>query len=105
MSTNATGVPHEPSAWLRNRLNEIESTLRCVMGDQVEVVGQLPTYLVPLGPMGTVGSWEERTCDRCRTYVPVGQSFYPIALAPLPYLVVTGGLCPACADLERGPVR
>lgn len=97
-STAFGAAPWEPSAWMRQRLAErVEVAVRerAAAGGDVAVV-------IPLGRTGTPGSREERSCDRCSTYVPPGTELLMLVFRPEPWLHITGGLCQACWSLEAG---
>lgn len=98
---------HEPSAWMREAI-----TARLGQGGIPELLGIVTFNLTD----AEEGTHEDRTCDRCRTYVPPGTTFYtgiheqnPAGLA-WPWnrvlagrqILVAFGLCRACADLEVG---
>ncbi len=58
------------------------------------------TVVAPLGRPATPGSDDDRTCDRCGCFTPVGDLFHPVAVRPTPWLILAGGLCAGCADKE-----
>lgn len=60
--------------------------------------GQDTTVL--LTPAVTPGSREDRTCDRCRAYTPMGRPFHLFAHRAPDGLIALGGLCGECARLE-----
>ncbi|MFC5998280.1 hypothetical protein ACFP6A_06015 [Quadrisphaera sp. GCM10027208] len=83
---------------MRQRLAErVERAVRerAAAGGDVAVV-------IPLGRTGAPGSEQDRSCDRCGTYVPVGTELLMLVFAPEPWLRVVGGLCPACWTREAG---
>lgn len=91
-------APREPSAWLRHaegrRLAEIDAAgLTSNHG---------VTVVAPLGHSGRPGDREDRTCDRCRRYAPVGEAFHPFIARPRPWVALIGGFCTGCARRERG---
>lgn len=94
----APTIVREPTAWLRGRAGERVREI-CAMGLDPDGT---TTIVVPLGRSGRIGSREERTCDRCRTYVPVGTLFYPVAHHPAKSVFVVGGLCASCVAMEVG---
>ncbi|GAA5033943.1 hypothetical protein GCM10023258_34230 [Terrabacter aeriphilus] len=96
-------APHQPTAWMRERLSDIEARARAIRQAHSEPDGRIDTLFMPLYRMGAFGSTEEYMCDHCRAYVP--ERLIPVMLVPLPRLVVTGGLCPACAALEGIPAE
>lgn len=90
---------HEPSAWLRERIN-------CRIAQSVALGfrpdNAPPVLVLPLGTSGPPGSREDRACDRCDEYVPEGGQLYMQQIRPLPGLLLLGGLCAACTRLEVG---
>ena len=86
--------PTEASAWLRGvvarRWRQVES-MRLDLDPRTTVVA-------PLGRPATPGSDDDRTCDRCGCFTPVGDLFHPVAVRPTPWLILVGGLCAGCAD-------
>lgn len=91
MSTTFTN--HEPTAWMRTA---IAATLRRIDSLDVE------TDAVIVAPMGRTTGRDDRTCDRCRHYVPIGPPFYVDMIVPRPGVHIVVGLCQVCRDLERG---
>lgn len=93
-------TPQEPSAWLRStsarRTREVER-LGIDLGDPAT-----PLVIAPLAEPGRHGEQSDRTCDRCRRYVPTGQPFHGLMHKAAPRLLLTGGLCDRCADREVG---
>ena len=88
----------EPSAWMRGRLAALErKAWRAVSADRdpasCVVIAALTRHELP-------GTWQDRTCDRCRAYVPPGESLHMLSHLVRPWLVVTGGLCDGCAAAE-----
>lgn len=83
----------EPTSWCRmtaaRRVRELE---RQIPADAVAVV-QLSGRVAPRG------STEDRTCDRCRTYVPPGPLFW-CAIYMVGRFRFVLGLCTDCARLE-----
>lgn len=96
-ATNTDRPPRELSAWMRGRMGELVT--------RVTSMGLDPhhgptTIVLPLGEPARVGSREDRTCDRCRTYVPTGRALHPVLVHVTPHMVAGGALCRACVDLE-----
>jgi hypothetical protein len=96
----------EPSAWFRGELDRAAATIRAVVPDDGRVV---TTVMAPLGRGARPGSREDRTCDRCRKYVPPTRRnqaprFFvgaiPIELSKAIRGIVTYGLCVHCVALE-----
>jgi hypothetical protein len=90
----------ELSSWLRTAAAAGYRTAVRVGGDTLAQGG---TVAVPIGPAQADPETEDRTCDRCRTYVPPAEVFWPFkceypALAG--HVIVFGGLCTACRDKE-----
>lgn len=95
-STPTRPVMHEPTAWLRGALADVLA--------RIDALDLEPGTAV-LAPLGRTAGREDRTCDRCRHYVPEGPPFYCDLLIPRPGVHVVVGLCQVCRDLERGEVR
>ena len=91
-------VPQEPSAWLRGaaakRVRQIGAQLKDI---DTSAFGAI---VAPLGTSGPPGSREDRTCDRCRCYVPQGDALHMFVYAPTPRIHLAGGLCGSCAAKE-----
>ncbi|NYG05716.1 hypothetical protein BJ986_000203 [Phycicoccus badiiscoriae] len=104
MVDSVTSPTYEPSAWLRERM------ARRVWELEHEGHGQSPfgrtvapsVIVRPLGEAHSPGEGtrEDRTCDRCGNYSPPGLRFHPLVLNPVPWLLLSGGLCHACHCLE-----
>ncbi len=58
------------------------------------------SVIAPLGRPATPGSDDDRSCDRCGSFTPVGGLFYPVAVRATPWLALVGGLCGVCAEKE-----
>ncbi|NNM44586.1 hypothetical protein [Knoellia koreensis] len=59
------------------------------------------TVVAPLGrTLNTHDTREDRTCDRCRTYVPTDETFHGLIVQPVPWLVLIGGMCRDCIVRE-----
>jgi hypothetical protein len=93
-------VVAEPSAWLRGaaakRVRQIGAQLRDV---DTSAYGAIVS---PLGRTGAPGSREDRTCDRCRSYVPECSPLHMFTYQPTPRIYLAGGLCESCARKELG---
>lgn len=92
---------HERSAWMRGRLAE-----RARHAEPLHQMDPKQVIITPLGRRGQPGNREDRTCDRCGTYVPPTSgptAFWVLAERPHPWLVVCGGLCRQCAQHEGIP--
>ncbi len=94
----STTAPPELSAWLRGELGRVIRVVREHGLNPHNLDG--PVILTRLGPPGGVGSVEDRTCDRCRTYVPPGPPLHLFGVRAAPQLIVTCGLCTVCAAHE-----
>lgn len=92
----------EASAWLRQ-----------AAARRVRELPPMPCPTVaPLGPPSTHGTREDRTCDRCRTYVPPTRPGRPVqfftATYTLPHpvngapVLLTFGMCRPCMTHEVG---
>ncbi len=92
---SAPQVVNEPSAWLRGvaaeRVREI-TALRLYASAEVVVA--------PIGRTGDQGSREDRSCDRCRSYVRVGTLIHLFTYQPNARTYLVGGLCGRCAHKE-----
>jgi hypothetical protein len=90
-------TPMEPSAWLRGEYTRIAARpeVRAALGRGMQV-------LVPIWPGSAFApsDVEDRTCDRCRTYVPMGQKLWVFKQEPEYGLTVLGALCTPCARRE-----
>lgn len=107
MSTKTTNAPWEPTAWMREALARRAAMIDAQVHDPDPASLSVVTPLS--GSTPAAGSREDRTCDRCRVYVPptsppARPRFYIGAvhrtrtdgLAAL----VTFGLCRRCASAE-----
>lgn len=101
MPSTTTSTYHvtEATHWLRTRLGQIIEGC-AVLGLNTE--SSTTTIVVPLGRTGAPGTREDRSCDRCGTYVPPGSLLYGTKHQVRPALLVVGALCPDCADREVG---
>lgn len=96
-----TTAPRESTAWLRTALARRVSELV-----SAELVAAPPTMTVaPLAAPTRPGSRDDRSCDRCGEYTPTGELFWPFVCHPTPYIILVGGLCAVCKDLEEGGAR
>ncbi|UKA65439.1 hypothetical protein LFT44_13025 [Arthrobacter sp. FW306-05-C] len=101
---------HEPTAWLKNRLQLLAADLDA---GHVTHCGHLNGN----GAVGIIGLWAprkavcrdcqhligiqgaaDRTCDRCGHHDPAGVTLS--AVRPIPALIVLMGLCDACQRKE-----
>ncbi|MDZ8275671.1 hypothetical protein R2Q81_06855 [Microbacterium aquimaris] len=99
--TATSATPRENTAWLR-------CTLARRVADLVsaDMVAAPPTMTVaPLAAPTSAGSREDRSCDRCGDYTPTGAMFWPLVCHPTPYIILIGGLCTLCKNLEEGGAR
>lgn len=86
---------HEPSAWLRDKIATRIANL--------EARGALPNDFATVAPLGRPtgpDTSEDRTCDRCRTYVPRGVDLWLMVLHPVDSVALICGLCDTCYRLE-----
>ena len=95
--TTTTAI-HEPSAWLRGALAGVLARIDALELD----LSPADDVVTTLGPTAGRG---DRTCDRCRMYVPQGPPFYVDRFTPRRGVHVVVGLCRVCRDLERGGLR
>lgn len=90
----------EASAWLRTTA---AARYRTAVQNGADVLGRGGTVVIPITTNPADPGTEDRTCDRCRTYVPTQDVLwlfkceYP-ALAG--HVIVFGGLCTDCRDKE-----
>jgi hypothetical protein len=84
--------PHEPSAWLRG---QVARRIAYVKAAGLDPNGNT-LIICPLGRGAVPGSREDRQCDRCRSYTPVGPPFYAFSVRPTRGLMLIGGLCARC---------
>ena len=90
--TTSTKIPlHEPSAWLRGRINQRIAEVRAAGLDPCKTD---PFIVAPLG------STEDRGCDRCGIVVADDGEFYVSSLHVLAGLMLVGGFCARCATAE-----
>ncbi len=86
----------EASAWMRGT---VARRLRQIAARRLHLDGHT-TVVAPLGRPAAPGSDDDRSCDRCGSFTPIGELFHPIAVRPKPWLTLIGGLCGVCADKE-----
>jgi hypothetical protein len=84
--------PHEPSAWLRG---QVARRVAYVKGAGLDPTGDT-LIVAPLGRSAVPGGREDRTCERCRSYTPVGPPFHVFILPAARSLHLVGGLCAGC---------
>lgn len=93
------GPDHEPSSWLRElKAARVRQTthLAATLAPTDVLVGTLT------GRPTRDGSREDRTCDRCRTWVPYDGNLHMLVVQPTPQLLLVGGLCSGCLEREVG---
>jgi hypothetical protein len=104
-----TVTPWEPSLWFRTELARVEAAVRALP----DVLATIPVVLAPLGHSGPPGSREDRTCDRCRKYIPPTDPGRParffvggvsVRISETSKGVVTFGLCDGCHRIEGSPM-
>lgn len=87
---------HEGTAWLRGAVAR-----RLAQLDRLDLGPTRGRVIVcPLDRGAEPGSREDRTCDRCRSYVPDGRPFVTGLVQPRTGVLLAYGLCGTCADLE-----
>lgn len=96
----------EPSWWCRTTANRRIRQLERRIDDHITTSGVVVAQLS--GAKVVPGGTEDRTCDRCRAYVPKGPPFWCATYAVGRYWLVMG-LCTDCARREspewvKGPV-
>lgn len=93
----------EPSAWLRHAIARRQMTIDTVARPFGQGSDGL-AVVMPVSPWSEPGSREDRSCDRCGVYVPVGHTLWlgGIELRRRDGLtaVVTFGLCTSCGHAE-----
>lgn len=82
----------EPTAWCRGTVAERVREL-----DQLDIPAGL-TVVEPLSGLPPIGR-EDRTCDRCRVYVPRRLDFWLANVISGRFVLVLG-LCTSCARRE-----
>jgi hypothetical protein len=91
-------IIHEPSAWLRGaaatRVRQINARLKDI---DTSAYGAI---VAQLGRTGALGSREDRSCNRCGTYVPPGRTLYLSVYQPTPRIHLCCGLCASCERKE-----
>jgi hypothetical protein len=92
----ATARIHEPSAWLRGVAATRVRQIKALHLD----ASAFGAIVAPLGRTGALGSREDRSCDRCRIYVPEGDLLYLFVHRPTPRIFLSCGLCSVCAQKE-----
>lgn len=96
-----TAPPWEPTAWLREAIDRRADLLEAQGADRA-VCDLVVTPLA--GPWAAPGTREDRTCDRCRVYVPPRLQLWIGAVqmqrvdGTVALLVL--GLCCLCRDAE-----
>ena len=93
---------HEASHWLREAVAGLVTSLLRFGLDPDDLSG--PLVVVPLGGTTTPGTRADRTCDRCRRFVPddAAARFVLVKHQARARLVVTLGLCDRCHTAEYG---
>lgn len=95
---NAT-APVEYTAWLRGLLQYVDqSPALHHFTDQGLALAVALAFVVEHDPLHP--EVEDRTCDRCRQYVPAGTDLWLFKIPVRDRLIVTGGFCTGCAQLE-----
>lgn len=92
MGTTSAAPPHEQTAWMRRTISRRVAELDR-RGPWIGVA------VAPLGRPTARGQREDRTCDRCRTYVD-RNTFYCAAIHVRPDVVLVVGLCAGCGRRE-----
>lgn len=87
----------EGSAWLRERIGRRIRQCR-ELGYELSQDNEY-MVLVPLGDLAMPGTEEDRTCDKCRAYVP-SDPFVAVSMQVAPSLILVGGMCISCAKGE-----
>jgi hypothetical protein len=94
-----------PSQWMQQKVAKAAFDILAGTGDSTWVSGPKGNlFSVPLGGKITDnGSEEDLTCDKCDKVVMTGLVTFAIGypVAPGMTVMVTGGLCEACAKEEN----
>ena len=80
--------------------NRIANLIAAAQAEGLDPHNSDRIILWPLGRSGKAGTREDRTCDRCRTYVPKGDTFYPAIIQATLRMLAVGGLCTTCYAIE-----
>lgn len=90
---------HEGTAWLRRVTADAERRAR-----EAQAASRIPhAAVVSIGPPTFPGTREDRTCDRCRTFVAEGVVFWTFTQCRPGGVYIVGGLCDECRELEGLP--
>lgn len=90
---------HEGTAWLRGVTADAERRAR-----EAQAAVHIPyAAIVSIGPPTFPGTREDRTCDRCRTFVAEGTLFWTFVQSRRGGVFIVGGLCDECRELEGLP--
>ena len=88
---------HEPSGWLRGvSARRVRDARRAGLNPD----SHGPIIVLPIGSSCARGSREDRTCDRCRAYVPEGAILWLFGWQAAQALILTGALCTTCHTRE-----
>jgi hypothetical protein len=94
----ATARIHECTAWMRTaaarRVRQIEAELKDI---DTSTYGAI---VAPIGMTGAPGSREDRSCDRCRAFVPPGDLLHMFVYRATARIHLAGAFCTACARKE-----
>jgi hypothetical protein len=96
-------APWEPTAWMRETIDRRLAQLDAHDPNDYDLaIGSLTGGW---NPATVVGTREDRTCDRCRVYVPPRLPFWAAAVeyidpASRTRAVLLTGLCNRCKDAE-----
>lgn len=95
-ATRCEQTIHEPSAWLRSAAAKRVRQLNAAVPDP----SAYGAIVAPLGSSGPPGSREDRSCDRCGRYVPVGDVLHVFGYWPTAQICLAGAFCSGCAAKE-----
>lgn len=98
-SPDRPAVVIEPSAWLRVAAARRVRDINAALASQGIPADNNAVVVTPLGKPSAPGSRGDRSCDRCDRYVPEDTTFWLFQYA-LRGVLLFGGLCQACRDLE-----
>jgi len=90
---------HEGTAWLRGATADAERRARAAQADLAEP----SVAVVTIGPPALPGTREDRTCDRCRTFVDECILFWSFLQRRSGGVYIVGGLCDECREFEGLP--
>lgn len=106
-------APHEPTAWMRQAVAARQAAVDAQVHDEDPVTLTVVTPIGDWSAAAITGTVEDRTCDRCRVYVPPTRRGRPFRFftGAMPLrredgltTLVVFGLCLRCAEAEGAVV-